>query len=213
MNSILSVVTAAASQDLVALETVKAELALSGNANDALLSRRITAASGAVAGFCNRVFIAETVRETYRPPFVREEPSAWDLILLRRAPIVSIASVVEDDVTLTADTDYEHEAETGFLYRLCSGYRTSWRYRLCQSLVIEYSAGWALDDDAIAAVREAALLLVQGSWLERGRDPLVRSEEVPGVLRTDFWVADPTKGSALPPTVQDMLAPFVQPAV
>src|SRR6185369_6043731 len=173
------------------------------------LRERIASASATIAGHCNRVFIAETVRETFRAPFARDELSSWDVIVLRRSPVVSIGSVIEDDVALTVDADYEHEPATGFLYRLCDGFRTSWRLRLCRSLVIEYEAGFAQDDPKIASIREAALRLVRGAWIGRDRDPMVRSIEVPGVLSKTFWVGAVGEPGALPPDVELLIAPFV----
>ncbi len=43
-----------------------------------------------------------------------------------------------------------------------------------------------------------------------GRDPMVKSEEVPGVYNVAYWVTDPSNRAALPPDVEQLLAPHTQ---
>src|SRR4051794_895605 len=107
----LTVVTTADSYDLTSLATVKAELKIADNSQDVNLARWLSQASDAIAKHCNRVFAQETVTETFRLK-CRE-----DGLLLARFPVTAIATVVENDMTLTA-SDYELASDGGVLNRL-----------------------------------------------------------------------------------------------
>jgi hypothetical protein len=45
-------------------------------------------------------------------------------------------------------------------------------------------------------------------WAAKGRDPSVKSEEIPGVIRTDYWVGAVGEAGELPPRVVMKLAPY-----
>ncbi len=194
----LTVITPAASHDLTTVAAVKAELALSGSGDDAWLADTITRASATVRRWCNRVFAAETVRETYR--LARPVPE----LLLSRLPVVTIASVTVDGSTL-ASTEYETDTEKGVLYHLDSRRRF-----LCWSadvIEVEYTAGFTLPGAVGRTlpedVEKAAIALVKAAYFARTRDPLVKSESVEGVGSTAYWVGD-----AMPPDIAGALSGY-----
>src|SRR3546814_1283456 len=84
---------------------------VSGSSEDDELQRLLTEASGQIATYCNRVFAQQTYSEVYRNVRCRS------LLPLSHAPVDTITSVTVDGTALES-TEYEVEAETGFLYRL-----------------------------------------------------------------------------------------------
>jgi hypothetical protein len=156
-TSILTVITPAPSQDLVSLATVRAVLKDVPVSDNAFLNLAKTAASSAIATYCGRVFIRETVSELFRgrgPSFAffgsglyrgyladgASFPHPGDPVALRRYPLASVASVTEDDVLLTVGVDYEVDAERGFLIRLWNDSERPCDFR---KLVVQYTGGYA----------------------------------------------------------------------
>ena len=62
----LTVTSPASTFDLALLASVKSELSITDRSEDANLARWIGQASTAIAAYCNRVFVTETVSETFR---------------------------------------------------------------------------------------------------------------------------------------------------
>ncbi|WP_111355250.1 phage head-tail connector protein [Rhodoplanes elegans] len=207
----LVVTTAAARTDLTTLERVKSDLRIEGSAEDAYLRGQIAVATdlitrhlGVVPAGRSRTLGRETLVETLRPDRSRE------LLLLSRTPIVSIASVVEADETVDA-AEYEIEdAAAGMVRRLdADGDPALWA---TGRIVVTYTAGWLMPGDASAdlpaAIEAAAIELVGSFRSARGRDPLVRSESVPGLGDTSYWIQSPMEAGELPPSVATKLAPY-----
>ncbi len=204
----LTVITPADNHRLTTLAATKAELRLSAGADDEFLLGMIDQASAIVRRWCGRDFALETVRET-----IRLTVPVDDLSLLRW-PVVSVVSVTEAGKTL-AVSDYETDAAAGFVYRLTgSDDRRDWP---AAKLVIEYAAGYVLPGKPGRTLPEdverATVMLVKAGWFARLRDPLVRSEDVSGVLSTTYWVGGFGNGSSLPPDVEGLLSPHRQSSV
>ncbi len=203
MRSILTVTTAATVTNLTTLERVKAELSITDNAGDVLLRAKIREASSDISA---RAWAdpLETVTETF-----------WDFaydsrefLLLRRRPNVTISSVTIDDV---ATTDYRLDDETGQLYRLTpDGF--PWVWLSYKSIVVSYSAGYIMPGQTNAnlepALEGAAIELLQSYWIGRDRDPMIRSEDVPGLGAVQYWVGAVGESGELPPGVESRIAPF-----
>jgi hypothetical protein len=215
-TSILTVITPAPSQDLVSLATVRDELQSKASDN-AYLTRIKRQASSAIASYCDRVFITETVSEQFRgrgPIFAFLGSGQYlgyladgastphsDPVTLRRFPVVSITSITEDGVVLAAGVDYELDAARGFINRLWNDMQRPWDF---DKLVVEYSAGYAADavpDD----LQDAALRLITARYAARGRDPMLRQYSVPGVLEETFWVGAVGDNGAMPPEVAGLI--------
>lgn len=199
MNSILTVVTAADSYDLTTLATVKAEMKIASGETkfDALISNDwIPQASAAVATYCNRVFALESVTETFRHVRCLSE------LLLSRFPVSSITTVEVDGVTLDAD-EYEIASDSGILYRLSSDCRIEWN---ASKIVVTYDGGYALLGELPREIERAVVLLIKFYRYTLARDPLVKRENIPGVIETEYWVT--TDGTAaMPKEVTDLLDP------
>lgn len=192
----LETITEAESLDLTTLAAVKLELSITGNVDDAKLSRWITAASGMIHDYTRRTFPAQTYRETFRPGERR------DTLLLSRYPVVEIDTIVENGTTLAAD-DAEAHADSGQLVRL-SGDRAAWW--ACGKIVVTYSAGYATRATMPPAIGRAAIALVHLLRSSTVHDPLVRSKSIEGVMEASYQVGGFGDG-ALPPDIAGMLAP------
>ena len=96
---------------------------------------------------------------------------------------------------------------SALIWRMNAGMRTNWAI---SSIVVTFTAGWDLAGTELPSeIAGAALALVKSSWFGRLRDPLIKSEDVPGVGSTQWWVGG-TGGDAgsLPQDVVDSLAPY-----
>lgn len=180
----------AASRDLTTLATMKLALGLTDSSQDAWLSAEITQASQVVASYCARVFAQETLIDSFRLRGCR-----GDRLNLSRAPVASITSVVEDDVTLTATLDYEFDVGTGYLWRLDgSDNRTVWTGA---KVVVTFVAGYELLQTLPNDVERACIILVRDGYFAKARgDSLARSERVETVgietIERQFYQATAT---------------------
>ena len=207
MKSVLTVVTPGTSVDLTILANVKAELGITSTTEDANLETWIDQASGVITAACNRVFAKETVEESFRVrvQYGKQWPEP-EKIILQRAPVTSITSVVEDSTTLVRGTDYEIDYDSGVLTRLSGDYETRWSF---STLVIRYVTGYDLLGELPIAIERATISLVKSYRSAATRDPMLKSEEVPGVLTQTFWVGsvgDVLNG--LPQDVETLIAPY-----
>ncbi|MBB3705854.1 hypothetical protein FHS67_002173 [Aminobacter aminovorans] len=143
----------------------------------------------------------ETLTETFRSVSIGELP-------LSRRHAVDITSIVGDGATLDAG-DYVVDPESGLVTRLCDDNPVRWCAR---KLVVVYEAGF---DTIPGDLQHAALDFVRLSWLEKNRDPLVKSERV----RTDdieeierqYWIGSvpgQSNEGAVPDVVAGQLARF-----
>lgn len=200
MDSILTVVTAAASKALTRLQTVKSELKIHEGSQDEQLRRLIGVASGQIARWCNREFASETVEELFT------EPRSTPVLILARTPVTAIAAVTENDAALTA-ADFEVSADAGLLYRRCDGTRGRWP---SGRIVVRYTGGYQLLDGLPFEVEQACLRLVTQAWYAGGRDPLVRSETVEGIGSVGYALPGAVGGleGGLPGDVAALLDPY-----
>jgi hypothetical protein len=183
---------------------VKDELSITDNSKNNLLQRYITSASAAASQYCNRRFQAETVKDQFWPdrdPYPYVIPGGVDILRLSRWPIVSVASVVENGVTLVQDTDFKIDAENGALIRLesATGYPRKW-YAL--PIEVTFTGGFdTIPDD----VEDAVIRMVTRRYSIKGRDPNLKQESVPGVIDRSWWVATGVEAGNITPDISDIL--------
>ena len=232
VTSILTVTTPAASRDL---STVAAWQAQSGitvtGADAAAVTQLITAASRAIEQFCNRSFAREVLRETIWPerdPYPFQVPGGVGVLQLQRwpiavdtdgVPVVSVAEGVGTSArTLTIDEDFMADVDAGQLVRLNQiGLPMTWP---AQKFVVAYTAGWVVPGQADSGtpatlppdITDACNRLVIGRWYERRRDPFLKSVQVEGVDRVDYWIPNSDTGN-FPPDVADLLDNYRVPVV
>jgi hypothetical protein len=71
---------------------------------------------------------------------------------------------------------------------------------------VTYIAGYALLGDLPYEIERAAILLCKYYRYTLSRDPLIKREDIPGVIETEYWVSN--EGSpAMPRQVTDLLDP------
>ena len=199
----LTIVTPAESFDLTLLATVKAELGITDREEDGNLARWITQASTTIAQYCNRVFAQETVSETFRPR-CREEG-----LLLARFPVSAIMSVVENDITLTAVTDYELAGNGGssILTRLRNDRDWTWPIG---KIVVTYTAGYAGLADLPDGIERAAIVMVNQYRYSADRDPQLRGEQTQNVGSSSYF--DGLAESGLSPEVLGLITKHRKPS-
>ena len=218
---VLSTVVAAATlRSLTDIATVKDDWGISTSADDAFIARSIIRCSSSAENFCNRVFALETVQDQIalrRDPWPRMIEERPDLLQLSRWPIVAITSVTVDGTTLVEGTDFLTDAKPGQLRRLNEyGNARDWSG---ETIVVIYSAGYVLPGATAVAgaqnlpddINDAVSRMVYTRYAERQRDPLVKSEYVDGVGRTEYLA--PTGASNLSPDVEDILDNYRVPVV
>lgn len=179
----LTVLTPAASHDLATLEAVKAELEISGTADDTVLAALIRQASGAIAVHCRRTFARENVREVFRS---RVEPhhclTPVAELILDRTPVASVVSVIEDGSPVDP-ADYEIDKANGLLRRLSGGYEIDWWAR---RIVVDYVGGYELPAGLPPDLERICVDLVKRYFYARSRDPNLRSEQILDVISQSF---------------------------
>lgn len=201
-----TIITPAAETKLVSRDAVKAELGIAGTASDALIDGWIDRASAAIVQFCNRPIFVETVKDRIWP---ERDPYAWQVpggvapLQLSRWPIVSLADgavVVATDV-LVLEQDFTMDAPKGQLIRLDpAGFPRGWG---SFPVDVTYSAGYATSP---LDIQDACIRLVKGRWYARKRDPLLKREDIPGVISNEYWIdTSPSANGAMPPDVVDLL--------
>lgn len=205
-HSIVTVLTPAGSRRLATVDQAITEI---GFAPDLLqlVETLIARASSDIEDRCGRPLVRETVRETWRL-------FHGGNVSLSRAPLVSIASIVEGGASL-GDGDYEignADPRVARLWRLDGAYRRRW----CGSptLVIEYTAGYLAADeggsDLPPKLNEACIALVRQRLLARDRDRSVRQEAVEGLGRTVYEDVNPGGDGRFSPEIEELIFPFVR---
>lgn len=176
----LVVITPATTTRLLTLASVKEDLDVTGAANDTQITRFIDEATKTLARRSDRdVWGSERVEETWRLD------GCLSSLILTRRPVSTIHSVTVDGDALSV-ADFELDGR--LLYRLDgSDSRMAWSGL---KTVVNYTAGYALEAAAPADLAAACRTLVALKWFASDRDPALKAEEVPGVLRQDYWVGD-----------------------
>lgn len=186
----IEIVTPATDARLASIGDLQATLEVT----DYDAGRLLDQASEMISAYCRRVFPVQTYRETLRAR------SGLGVIMLRRYPVVSIASIVENGETLAA-ADYELFAPIGSILRLDADAETRWP---AGKIVIQYQAGYA---EIPAPVRAACLSLASSVSAAAERDPGLRSISVPDVI--SYSVFDAANGGGiLPETVRTLIDPY-----
>lgn len=214
-QTITTVTSPAASQDLVALALVKAELGATDTAFDTLLSAWISRASAAVAQYCNRTFAAETLRDDVLPerdPYPWQVPGAFAPLQLTRRPVLASPAVTVSVMGEALDpaTDFLVDPAAGQIIRLdTAGRPRAWTP---DPISVVYRAGY---EQIPADVQDACIRLVRVQWWLRKRgDPMMRAEDLPGVRKVEWWVDTSAEANgALPRDVADLLDNYRVPVI
>lgn len=216
----LIVITKATSKRLSTVERARALLGFA-NTDDIAVGMMLDQASSLAEQFCRRPFGVETLRE--KPRFLAQDGG----FVLSRDPVTEIVSVSRGAGDVLAPADYETDGKT--LYLLQGGERCCWSnwcfVHNCHpdgargfGLTVEYRAGYTLPDDDEQQftlppdVERAAIMVASTMLAMRGRDPLLKSENVMGV--GSFTYATPAAstpaGGLVNAEAQALLWPYVR---
>jgi hypothetical protein len=209
VHSLLSVTTPASSLQLLTIEQMREAAGITGSGSDILLTAMGLRLAAAVTTECcvavgagaPPTLLRETLTETYRMVYA-------PVIALSRRHEVEITSVTVDGVAVDP-VDYVVDPESGLLTRLSGDDPISWQAR---KVVVVYAAGF---DTVPGDLAMSMMDFFRLAWLERGRDPMVKSErtDVPGVMERErqYWVGSvpgQSNEGAVPDVVAGQLARF-----
>jgi hypothetical protein len=177
--SIVTVTTSTTETRLATLDALKSELGITGDERDEYLGNLLDQSSATIETYLNRVLWTETISEVFRDGEIPGNGVLW----LARWPGNAVTSVTVDG---NAVTDYEVDPSNGALYRLdADGDRLYWQSGSVRKIVVVYTAGY--DTMPLDIVR-ACLDLTKTKYYAQLRDPSMKSEEIPGVIKQEFWI-------------------------
>ncbi|WP_158671924.1 phage head-tail connector protein [Bradyrhizobium guangdongense] len=208
MRSIVTVASPVSDTALTTLARVKIELdiANSDTSSDAVLEEKIDEASDDIEAALGFRLVRESVVETF---WHEQYDAAPEKLILDRTPVASIASVVVDGVAVDTSA-WRLDPGTGELFALCDGHPHVWIF--CKSIVVTYDGGWILpgasNRDLPKGIEGACVALVSSFWAAKGRDPTLRSEEIPDLISNTYWVGAVGEAGELPPDIVARLAPY-----
>jgi len=187
--------------DLTTVDAVNAALGITGNtASDAQLAIQITQASRMIGELCDRVFALLTVTEDFR--MLWGDPTS--ALNLRQYPVTELTSVTQSGIEVDPQS-YELDYESGLLWRK----QGHW----CGEIIVDYSGGYDLPDDAPSLLEQACIETLRAQRFAARRDPAIRSTTHGDttVTLSDYYNRFGLTGTGtavLPPNANDMIQQF-----
>lgn len=211
----LEVIEAAATTALTTLERVKLSLGISDDADDEFLEMQIADQSDYVCAYCN-VAMADDGTRTLGLETLEE---MLTLPMLSRLPVVEILTITDGNGEPYDPADYLINPVSGRFVGPASDRWMNLVYNYTPPpipMIVRYKAGWLLPGDEgrnlPLVIETGCTSLISTARAGRGRDPLVKAEDIPGVLRTEYWVGavggSAAGGSGLPPEIASRLSPY-----
>jgi Phage gp6-like head-tail connector protein len=200
MHSIISYTEAtdAVGPELITLEELKLHLGITTTTEDERLESAITLASELIAAYCGRRFAFANAIETFT--FDEWEQTRNNAALtLDLYPVVEIESVVSNGSELD-ETAYPLDAVGGLLW-IASG-------RWSGTIVVTYSGGYFLPDEAPAALTAAVIESIRLRQFTTARDPSISSLSHGDTRVSYFETAASTIEGGFSPTVMNLLNPY-----
>jgi hypothetical protein len=227
MHSFLTVVTPPTNRDLTTLATVKDELGIVKSNTDRKLRRWITECSDQIVTYIDRQLARQTATETFRQ--WPTTTSIWSMInmpspvdpgwaggwwhsnpiRLSIRPVESIESVTEDGVVLDPSL-YAFDSDSGLVWKLSddgSGYHVPFGGG---HIAVTYIGGYKLPSDPAlpSNISRSCLLLMRHRWWGDDKDPMIRQENVPGILETIYVTTAPGDDASMPPEACGLLEAY-----
>jgi hypothetical protein len=213
MRSITTVITKAKSRDLTTLATAKDELQITGSSYDKRLKRWITEESAAIERYCGRRLVKETLQQEF---YGHDVGHRSDLVLALW-PVSEVLSVTWNDTVLEPD-QWQLDGEAGLLRRYDASaccwipwfdypYYHFAGYAYQSHVIVQYTGGYTLGDDMPPDIEAATLLQLNMRKSAGTRDQTIKTETVPNVLSTTYWIATPGENAAIVPGAASRLEP------
>jgi len=195
-----TVVTPATERSLVTLDDLREQLRVRAGdtVNDAWYAKVIARSSLAAERYCNRIFAQQEYADTFGTGIVGRD---GEPLVLSQAPIDPASLAATLDGAVMAAGGYVLSPLVGHLWRV--GDATGWSNT--SGLVVAYTAGFA---EIPADVQQAVLDLCTMENAGRGRDPMLRATESPGLGRQEYWVGGVPGSSLLPQDIASLLNPY-----
>jgi hypothetical protein len=226
VSSFVTVITPPTNRDLTTLANAREELNLTSHTSDRKIRRWITECSNQIVTYLDRQLAMQTVMETFRqwwqPGMIWNfynvpspvDPQAYlggagRPLRVSIRPVASISSVTVDGTTLASEF-YTFDANSGFVWQLAddgSGQHVPWNGFNIQ---ITYTGGFQLpsDPDLPSNISRVCLMLVRHRWWGDDKDPMIRQENVPGILETIYVTSPPGDDASMPPEACGLLQPY-----
>jgi hypothetical protein len=205
MHSIITYTEAtdAVGPELITLEELKLHLGITTTTEDERLEAAITLASELIATYCGRRFAFANAVETFSfDPC--EQSRNMAALTLSLYPVVEIESVAIGDAALE-ETSYQIDAASGLLWSV----NATWS----GTIVVTYSGGYFLPDEAPAALTAAVIESIRLRQFTAARDPSISSLSHGDTRVSYFETASSVVEGGFSPTVMNLLSPFRSPAV
>lgn len=195
-----TVTTPATTRALVVLADLREQLQIkpADTANDVWLGKVISRTSLQAERYCNRIFAVQQYSETFAGNTTGE---TGEPLILSQAPVDPATITITIDGAVLLPTDYGLDQYAGLVYRITNPMQ--WTSTI--SLVVAYTAGF---NPIPADVQQAVLDLCVGENSGRGRDPMLRAKETPGLGRSEFWVGGLPGGALIPQDIASLLNPY-----
>jgi hypothetical protein len=196
-----TVAVPAANRTLVSLDDLREQLRVNPNdtSNNAWWTKVIARTSRQAERYCNRIFVTQGYVDNFP---VNVSGQSGEALILSQAPVDPTSIVVQiDSVVLAAGTDFGLDQYAGLVYRLSEP--MLWTSQT--QLIVQYTAGFAtIPDDVQQAVLDLCTMDNSG----RGRDPMLRASETPGLGRQEYWVGGLPGGALIPQDIAGLLNPY-----
>jgi len=197
-----TVVTPATERKLVTLDDLREQLRVRPGdvANDAWYSKVIDRSSRAAERYCNRIFPLQGYLDTF---VAGASGAAGEPLILSQAPVDPASLETTLDGTVLDPAGYALQPGVGHLWRV--GDATYWVNT--SGLTVAYTAGF---DEIPPDVQQAVLDLCTMENAGRGRDPMLRASESPGIGRQEYWVGGVPGGygGLIPQDIASLLNPY-----
>ena len=146
---------------VVSLSDTRAHLNITATTGDEELRRLLTVACDVGEAYTGRVFGRRSVVEAHA--------GGARYVVLRRIPVLSTTTVVEDGTSVAA-AGYSLDTQSGCLLRLSSGYPSVWAGGV-DAVVVTYTAGYAAQPESDI---QGVLEMVRHLWeTQRGSMPMM----------------------------------------
>ena len=193
-----TVVTPATDRNLVTLDDLREQLRVrpGDTANDAWYTKVIARSSGAAERYCDRIFTVQSYVDTF---VAGAEGNPDEPLILRQAPVDPSSLAVTLDGAIMAGTDYALDPVVGHVWRSGGAWMNA------SGLSVAYTGGYT---DIPPDVQQAVLDLCTMENAGRGRDPMLRATETPGLGRQEYWVGGIPGDSLIPRDIAALLNPY-----
>jgi hypothetical protein len=195
-----TITTPASTRDLVSLDDVREQLSIKSTdtSPDTWLAKVLTRASRQAEQYCNRIFAEQTYQDYFGPLSL----DASTPLQLGQAPATTVVITVDNGASPLDDSQFLVDGNVGLIYWI--GDAGGWS--AMSNITIAYNGGFeTIPDDVQQAVIELCVLEFRG----RGRDPMLRERETPGIGRESFWIGPPPGGAtAMPADIGALLDPY-----